>query len=73
MVNRCHKHSLFENQFFELFSIQVLIQYCVWIVHDAKFILFVVVVVINITVVILLSKTQGLGIAVEFECTNAIW
>lgn len=47
---------LFQDQFFELFSVQVLIQYYAWIVPNAKFVSFNVV-VSNVTIVILLSKT----------------
>ena len=54
MANHCQKYSLLLDYFFELFSVQVLIQVCMWIVPNAKFTLFnVVVIVINVIVVIL--------------------
>ena len=46
---------LFHDQFFELFSAQVLTQTCAWIVLDAKIVLFNVIIVIDVTIIILQS------------------
>jgi hypothetical protein len=64
---------LFQDEFFELFSAQLLIQDHAWIVTDAKFILFNVV-IINVIVIILCPRLSNTTI--EFEYTNAkmiIW
>ena len=64
---------LFQDEFFELFSAQVLIQYHAWIVPDAKFVLFDVVI---ISVIVIILRPRLSDITIEFECSNAkmiIW